>query len=77
MQHIYDIADWTLEPEEVDRLLRRPLWDHLWENADEWVARLRALTVSDQLSEPEKEKARAILEQFEAVLGHKRDMESL
>jgi hypothetical protein len=77
LRHIYDIAEWTLSEEEVDRLLRRPLWDLGWENAERMEATLVQAIESGELTDEEIVDARQTLERAREVLQHKRDLENL
>jgi hypothetical protein len=76
-EHWCEILEWTLEPEEYERLIRRPLWNERWERAEQLATVYRKALASGELTAEEQQTAEAGLRETEDLIAHKRDLENL
>jgi hypothetical protein len=76
-EHYYDVLEWTLPPEDYERLVRRPLSDTLFENVEVMRDALLRVLASPDVPASEKQKILPRLDQVLWMTEHKRDLDDL
>lgn len=75
--HQLDLAEWTLPAEEYERLIREPLWDAAWANAQTFRESLEQHLASAELTAAERSRVLALVEHARTIEEHKRSLEEL
>jgi hypothetical protein len=72
-----DFLEAVLKPKDFEELIRRPIWERIWEDAEHLVDSTEPLVESPELSEAERASATDVVEKFRAVAEHKRALSEL
>jgi len=77
IQHYYDLMEWLLPPEEYDKLVKTPMWNAAFENAELMLDALEEGLASPDVPDSGKAGLPAMIQAVKAMIQHKRDLDEL